>query len=308
MFFVLFYHRFLPLSPTPRFLQQSIHVIILFRSCCNLPEFFLAPNPNSSISDWFGREREKMGNKNIPPGPKWNVAVCSFCLLGIPRDSLCFSHKNWGYWFCKLLHPAGGSGGLLFLVFLAQRQANFQKKTVILQWVLFFNWICLCLQRRWNFTRWCLLCHILCHLCAMRARSKLQVQGTSSAQPHPTPPHDLRSIDHVCKCKESHHPQPAPHPMRGALRERARRHARFSTRWQKYAAKWWLNKYSEISHGISIPVQNNHPKKNSANPRVLHFLSGWHRGGAPPSEEWHWRSTTRRDSQCVFLLTQSLVK
>ena len=27
----------------------------------------------------------------------------------------------------------------------------------------------------------------------------------------------------------------------------------------------------------------------------------------PPPEEWHWRSTTRRDNQYVFLLTQSLV-
>ena len=43
--FVLFYHRFLPLSPTPRFLQQSIHVIILFRSCCNLPDFFFGAKP-----------------------------------------------------------------------------------------------------------------------------------------------------------------------------------------------------------------------------------------------------------------------
>ena len=30
--------------------------------------------------------------------------------------------------------------------------------------------------------------------------------------PHPTHPHDLRSIDHVCKCKERHHPHPTPPP------------------------------------------------------------------------------------------------
>ena len=28
----------------------------------------------------------------------------------------------------------------------------------------------------------------------------------------PTPPHDLRSIDHVCKRKERHHPHPTPTP------------------------------------------------------------------------------------------------
>ena len=32
----------------------------------------------------------------IPPGRKWNVAVCSFCILGIPWDSV-FFHINWGY-------------------------------------------------------------------------------------------------------------------------------------------------------------------------------------------------------------------
>ena len=36
--------------------------------------------------------------------------------------------------------------------------------------------------------------------------------------PHPTPPqsHDLRSTDHVCKCKERYHPHPTPpqpHPI-----------------------------------------------------------------------------------------------
>ena len=103
-----------------------------------------------AIDDWC-----KMC-KNIPPGRKWNVAVCSFCILGIPRDSV-FFHINSRYWFCKLLHPAGG---LLFLVFLAQRQANFQKNSYPPVGP-FFNWICLCLQRRWNFTRWFLLCHIL---------------------------------------------------------------------------------------------------------------------------------------------------
>ena len=34
-----------------------------------------------------------------------------------------------------------------------------------------------------------------------------EVQGTSSS-----PKHDLRSIDHVCKCKERHHPDPNPPP------------------------------------------------------------------------------------------------
>ena len=76
---------------------------------------------------------------------------------------------------------------------------------------------------------------ICCVASTMRARSKLQVQGTSPAQPHPmtcvastmcasarnvimpTPPHDLRSIDHVCKCKERHHPTPPqPHAWRTA--------------------------------------------------------------------------------------------
>ena len=34
---------------------------------------------------------------------------------------------------------------------------------------------------------------------------------------HPTPPHDLRSIDHVCKWKERHHPTPPqPHVWRTA--------------------------------------------------------------------------------------------
>ena len=32
--------------------------------------------------------------------------------------------------------------------------------------------------------------------------------------PHPTPPHDLRSIDHVCKSDERHHPHPTPPPPR----------------------------------------------------------------------------------------------
>ncbi len=35
-------------------------------------------------------------NKYNPPGRKWNVAVCSFCILGIPWDSV-FFHINWGY-------------------------------------------------------------------------------------------------------------------------------------------------------------------------------------------------------------------
>ena len=36
----------------------------------------------------------------------------------------------------------------------------------------------------------------------------MQVQGTSSSPPTPT--HQLRSITHVCKCKEHHHPHPPP--------------------------------------------------------------------------------------------------
>ena len=87
---------------------------------------------------------------NVPPGRKWNVVVVSFYIQCILRDAV-FFHINWLYWFCEFLHPAGG---LPFLVFLPQRQANFEKKTVILQWCLF-------LQRRWNFTRWFVLCRIL---------------------------------------------------------------------------------------------------------------------------------------------------
>ena len=43
----------------------------------------------------------------------------------------------------------------------------------------------------------------------------VQVQRTSSSPTHPTPPpQQLRSMSHVCKCKERHHPQPTPphHP------------------------------------------------------------------------------------------------
>ena len=143
---------------------------------------------------------------NIPPGRKWNVAVCLFCILGIPWDSV-FFHINWGYWFCKFLRPAGG---LFFLLFLAQRQANFQKKRYPPVGP-FFNWICLCLQRRWNFTRWFLLCHILATSVPRsenRSERSACMQGTSSSPPTPT--HQLRSITHVCKWKEHHHPHPPP--------------------------------------------------------------------------------------------------
>ena len=64
----------------------------------------------------------------------------------------------------------------------------------------------------------------------------------------------LRSIQHVCQynacnyvtcvastmCASARNviiptpPQPSPHPMLGVVRERARPHARFSTRWQKF--------------------------------------------------------------------------
>ena len=47
----------------------------------------------------------------------------SFCIQCIPRDAV-FFHINWVYRFCEFLHPAGG---LIFLAFLPQRQATFQK-------------------------------------------------------------------------------------------------------------------------------------------------------------------------------------
>ena len=39
---------------------------------------------------------------------------------------------------------------------------------------------------------------------------------TIPTPPHPNPSHDLRSTDHVCKCKERYHPHPTPpqpHPI-----------------------------------------------------------------------------------------------
>ena len=59
----------------------------------------------TTFTGWISSENEEP-IKNLPRGRKWDVAVCSFCILGIPRDSV-FFQINWGYWFCKLLHPAG---------------------------------------------------------------------------------------------------------------------------------------------------------------------------------------------------------
>ena len=104
------------------------------------------------------------------------------------------------------------------------------------------------------------------HACQVKVASARNVIS-------PTPPHHLlRSIDHVCKCKERHQPNPTPphpmtcvaptmcasarniiiptppnppHPMRGVLRERARRHARFSTRWQILAVIYFHILYNK---------------------------------------------------------------
>ena len=64
------------------------------------------------------------------------------------------------------------------------------------------------------------------YVCKCKDRSCVQVQGTwccvaptmcaSSRNvtiptpAHPNPSHDLRSTDHVCKCKERYHPHPTP--------------------------------------------------------------------------------------------------
>ena len=59
-----------------------------------------------------------------------------------------------------------------------------------------------------------------CPMCLLYAHAKTWLASTMCASarnviiPTPThpPPHDLPSIDHVCKCKERHHPHPNPPP------------------------------------------------------------------------------------------------
>ena len=90
-------------------------------------------------------------------------------------------------------------------MFLAQLQANFQKKQLSSGGSFFKLNLCLFLQRRWNFTRWFLLCHILA-TCVPQSENRSEwsacVEWNMYVQ--------LRSIQHVCQdnaCNHAHPPQ-----------------------------------------------------------------------------------------------------
>ena len=76
----------------------------------------------TTFTRWISSENEEP-IKNFPPGRKWDVAVCWFCILGIPRDSCVFPDK-----LGVLILQITSSCWCFFLMFLAQRQANFKKK------------------------------------------------------------------------------------------------------------------------------------------------------------------------------------
>ena len=60
--------------------------------------------------------------------------------------------------------------------------------------------------------RFCELLHLVCHGSMLQTQLCASPRNVIIPIPPPTPPHHLRSIDHVCKSEERHHPHPTPHP------------------------------------------------------------------------------------------------